>query len=271
MNKDRQKTGIRCSVESTGGSVFNVNAIKSDELDFGMTQSDVQYNAYKGEAQFKDSAISDLRVVFSVHPEPFTVLARKEAGVTKFEDFKGKRFNVGNPGSGTRASMEQLLDAMKWTMKDFSLAAELKADEQGPALCDNKIDGFYYGVGHPSAAIQDPTTTCGAKLISLTGLAIDTLLKNYPYYSVATVPGGMYSGNPNSTMTYGVRALLVTSAKAPDDVVYNLVKAVFDNFDEFKKLHPAFAVLDPKDMIKAGITAPLHPGAEKFYKEKGWM
>jgi uncharacterized protein len=271
MNKDRQKTGIRCSVESTGGSVFNVNAIKSDELDFGMTQSDVQYNAYKGEAQFKDSAISDLRVVFSVHPEPFTVLARKEAGVTKFEDFKGKRFNVGNPGSGTRASMEQLLDAMKWTMKDFSLAGELKADEQGPALCDNKIDGFYYGVGHPSAAIQDPTTTCGAKLISLTGPAIDTLLKNYPYYSVATVPGGMYSGNPNSTATYGVRALLVTSAKAPDDVVYNLVKAVFDNFDEFKKLHPAFATLDSKDMIKAGITAPLHPGAEKFYKEKGWM
>jgi TRAP transporter TAXI family solute receptor len=271
MNKDRQKTGLRCSVESTGGSVFNVNAIKSDELDFGMTQSDVQYNAFKGEAQFKASPVSDLRVVFSVHPEPFTVLARKEAGVVKFEDFKGKRFNVGNPGSGTRASMEQLLEAMKWTMKDFSLAAELKADEQGPALCDNKIDGFYYGVGHPSAAIQDPTTTCGAQLVPLTGPAIDALIKNYPYYSVATIPGGLYSGNPNPTTTYGVRALLVTSAKASDEVVYNLVKAVFDNFDEFKKLHPAFAVLDPKDMIKAGITAPLHPGAQKYYKEKGWM
>jgi TRAP transporter TAXI family solute receptor len=191
--------------------------------------------------------------------------------VAKFEDFKGKRFNVGNPGSGTRASMDQMLEAMKWTMKDFSLGAELKADEQGPALCDNKIDGFYYGVGHPSAAIQDPTTTCGAKLIPLTGPAIDALLKNYPYYSVATIPGGLYAGNPNPTTTYGVRALLVTSAKAPDEVVYTLVKAVFDNFDEFKKLHPAFAVLDPKDMIKAGITAPLHPGAEKFYKEKGWM
>lgn len=271
MNKDRQKTGVRCSVESTGGSVFNVNAIKSDELDFGMTQSDVQYNAFKGEAQFKASPVSDLRVVFSVHPEPFTVLARKEAGVAKFEDFKGKRFNIGNPGSGTRASMDQMLDAMKWTVKDFSLSAELKADEQGPALCDNKIDGFYYGVGHPSAAIQDPTTTCGAKLIPLTGPAIDALIKNYPYYSVATIPGGLYSGNPNPTTTYGVRALLATSAKASDEVVYNLVKAVFDNFDEFKKLHPAFAVLDPNEMIKAGITAPLHPGALKFYKEKGWM
>jgi TRAP transporter TAXI family solute receptor len=167
--------------------------------------------------------------------------------------------------------MEQLLDAMGWTLKDFSLAAELKADEQGPALCDNKIDGFYYGVGHPSAAIQDPTTTCGAKLISLTGKAVEDLLKKYPYYSVAKIPGGMYASNPNETTTYGVRALLVTSAKQPDDVVYNLVKAVFDNFDEFKKLHPAFANLDPKEMTKAGITAPLHPGAEKYFKEKGWM
>jgi uncharacterized protein len=271
MNKDRQKTGIRCSVESTGGSVFNVNAIKSNELDFGMTQSDVQYNAVKGEAQFKGAPVGDLRAVFAVHGEPFTVLARKEAGVTKFEDFKGKRFNVGNPGSGTRASMEQLLSEMGWKLSDFSLASELKADEQGPALCDNKIDGFYYGVGHPSAAIQDPTTTCGAKLISLTGPAVESLVKKYPYYSVATIPGGMYSNNPNPTTTYGVRALLVTSAKQPDDVVYNLVKAVFDNFDEFKKLHPAFATLEPKEMLKSGISGELHPGAVKYYKEKGWM
>jgi TRAP transporter TAXI family solute receptor len=225
----------------------------------------------KGQQQFKDKADSDLRAVYAVHPEPFTVLARKEAGVTKFEDFKGKRFNVGNPGSGTRASMEQLLHEMKWTLKDFSLAAELKADEQGPALCDNKIDGFYYGVGHPSAAIQDPTTTCGAKLIPLKGPAIDALLKQYPYYSVATIPGGMYANNPQPTTTYGVLATLVVSAKQPDDVVYNLVKATFDNFDEFKKLHPAFANLDPKHMVKDGLSAPLHPGAAKYYKEKGWM
>src|SRR5678815_5314940 len=153
MNKDRAKTGIRCSVESTGGSAFNINTIQRGELDFGMAQSDVHYNAVKGEGQYKDKAVGDLRSVYSVHPEPFTVLARKEANVTKFEDFKGKRFNVGNPGSGTRASMEQLLTAIGWKTSDFSLASELKADEHGPALCDNKIDGFYYGVGHPSANI----------------------------------------------------------------------------------------------------------------------
>ncbi|WP_291571055.1 TAXI family TRAP transporter solute-binding subunit [Bradyrhizobium sp.] len=271
MNKNRAETGLRCSVESTGGSVFNANAIKTGELDFGLAQSDIQFAAAKGEGQFKDKADPDLRAVFSVHPEPFTVLARKDAGVTQFTDFKGKRFNIGNPGSGTLSSMEELLKQMGWTKADFSLAAELKADEQGTALCDNKIDGFFYGVGHPSAAIQDPTIACGAKLISLTGPAIDALLNAHPYYARATIPGGMYANNANPTETYGVLATVITSAKAADTTVYALVKAVFDNFDEFKKLHPAFANLDPKDMIKNGLSAPLHPGAIKFYKEKGWM
>jgi TRAP transporter TAXI family solute receptor len=271
MNKDRAKTNIRCSTESTGGSVFNVNAIKSGDMEFGMTQSDVQYNAIKGLAQFKDGAITDLRAVFSVHPEPFTVLARKDAGVSKFEDFKGKRFNVGNPGSGTLASMEELLASMGWKKSDFSLASELKADEQGTALCDNKIDGFFYGVGHPSAAIQDPTTGCGAKLIGIEGPYVDKLLADKPYYAKATIPGGMYANNPNPVTTYGVAATLVTSAKVPDEVVYNLVKAVFENFDEFKKLHPAFANLDPKAMVKNGLSAEIHPGAMKYYKEKGML
>ena len=271
MNKDRAKHGFRCSVESTGGSTFNVNTIKGGELDFGMTQSDVQYQAVKGQGPYNGQPYGELRSVYSVHPEPFTVVARKEAGVTKFEDFKGKRFNVGNPGSGTRASMEQLLQTMGWKLSDFSLAAELKADEHGPALCDNKVDGFFYGVGHPSANIQDPTTTCGAKLVSLTGPAVDKLIKEFPYFAKATIPGGMYAGNPNPTETYGVLATLVTSAKVPEATVYELVKATFENFDEFKKLHPAFANLDPAKMVKDGNSAPLHPGAEKYYKEKGWL
>jgi len=271
LNKDRAKHGIRCSVESTGGSAFNINTIKAGELDFGMAQSDVAYNAVKGEGQYKGQPYADLRSVYSVHPEPFTVVARKEANITKFEDFKGKRFNVGNPGSGTRASMEQLLGALGWKLSDFSLASELKADEHGPALCDNKIDGFFYAVGHPSANIQDPTTTCGAKLVSLTGAAIDKLVGQYPYYAKATIPGGMYAGNPQATEPYGVLATLVTSTKVPDETVYQLVKATFDNFDEFKKLHPAFTNLEPTKMVKDGLTAPLHPGAEKYYKEKGWL
>jgi uncharacterized protein len=272
VNKDRAKHNIRCSVESTGGSVFNVNTIKAGELDMGFVQSDVQFNGLKGVGQFKESgAYPDMRAVFSVHPEPFTVVARKEANVTKFEDFKGKRFNVGNPGSGTRASMEELLGAIGWKISDFSLASELKADEHGPALCDGKIDGFFYAVGHPSANIQDPTTTCGAKLVSLTGPAIDKLMAGKPYYAKATIPGGLYPNNPQPTETYGVLATVVASSKTPTETVYQVVKAVFDNFEEFKKLHPALANLTAEDMVKKGNSAQLHEGAARYYKEKGWL
>lgn len=272
MNKDRAKHGIRCSVESTGGSVYNLNTIRAGELDFGVAQSDWQYHAYNGTGVFKDAGpFKELRSVFALHPEPFTVVVRPDAGVTRFEDLKGKRFNIGNPGSGQRASLEELLEAMGWKLSDFSLASELKADEHGAALCDNKIDGFFYSVGHPAANIQDPTTTCGAKLVSLTGTVVDRLVKAHPYYAYATIPGGMYANNPDPTKTYGVVATLVTSSKVPADTVYTLVKAVFENFDDFKKLHPAFVHLDPKEMIKNGLTAPLHEGAVRYYKERGWM
>jgi uncharacterized protein len=272
VNKDRAKHGIRCSVESTGGSVFNINTIKAGELDLGVAQSDVQYNATKGQGQYKDAgAYGDLRAVMSLHPEPFTVLTRKEANAKNFTDMKGKKFNVGNPGSGTRASLEELIAAMGWKLSDFALASELKADEHGPALCDGKIDGFFYGVGHPSANIQDPTTSCGAKLVPVTGAAVDKLIAEKPYYAKAVIPGGLYPGNPSDTQTYGVLATLVSSSKVPADSVYAVVKAVFDNFEEFKKLHPALANLKPEDMVKNGLSAPLHEGAARYYKEKGWI
>jgi TRAP transporter TAXI family solute receptor len=270
VNKNRKQHGIRCSVESTGGSVFNVNTIKAGELDMGVAQSDVQFNAVKGRNQFKEPFV-ELRAVFSLHPEPVTVVVRKEANIKTFADLKGKKFNVGNPGSGTRASLDELIGAMGWTIKDFALASELKADEHGPALCDGKIDGFFYLVGHPSANIQDPTTVCGAKLISVTGPAVDKLVKANPYYAYATIPAGLYPNNPQETHTYGVLATVVSSTRTSPDTVYQVVKAVFDNFSDFKKLHPAFQVLRPENMIKDGLSAPLHDGAVKYYKEKGWM
>ncbi|MGD9951076.1 MAG: TAXI family TRAP transporter solute-binding subunit [Burkholderiales bacterium] len=270
VNKDRAKHGIRCSVESTGGSVFNINTIKAGELDMGVAQSDVHYNAAMGKGQFKEP-FKELRAVFALHPEPVTVVVRKESGVNSFADLKGKKFNVGNPGSGTRATLDELIGAMGWNLSAFSLASELKADEHGPALCDGKIDGFFYLVGHPSANIQDPTTVCGAKLVSVTGPAVDKLVKANPYYAYATIPGGLYPGNPQDTKTYGVLATVVSSSKVPADTVYTVVKAVFDNFDEFKKLHPAFQVLKPENMVKDGLSAPLHDGAARYYREKGWI
>ncbi len=252
--------------------MFNVNTIKAGELDLGVAQSDVQYNAAKGQMQFKDAGpYGELRAVMSLHPEPFTVLARKELNAKNFTDMKGRKFNVGNPGSGTRASLEELLTALGWKMSDFALASELKADEHGAALCDGKIDGFYYGVGHPSANIQDPTTSCGARLVSITGPAVDKLVTEKPYYAKASIPAGLYPNNPQATETYGVMATLVASSKTSPDTIYVVVKAVFDNFEEFKKLHPALANLKPEEMVTNGLSAPLHEGAARYYREKGWI
>lgn len=270
MAKTRSEHGIRCAVESTGGSVYNVNAVRSGELEFGVAQSDVQYKAVHGEGSLAEAGANpDLRAVFSIHPEPFTVVARADAGIANFEDLKGKRVNVGNPGSGQRDTMEVVMTALGWSMGDFALASELQAAEQSQALCDNNIDAMVYTVGHPSGSIQEATTACDAVLVNVAGEAIDGLVAANPYYRTATIPGGMYRGNDADTMTFGVGATLVTSASVSDDVVYALVKAVFSDIDGFRSLHPAFAKLDPKEMANDGLSAPLHPGAERYFREVG--
>ena len=272
VNKHRKEHKIRCSVESTGGAVYNVNTIRAGELDFGVAQSDVQYHAYNGTGNFKDAGpFKELRSVFSVHPEPFTVVARADAGIKNFEDLKGKRVNIGNPGSGQRETIEVVMAAMGMTKSDFKLSSELKASEQSQALCDNKIDAMVYVVGHPNGSIQEATSSCASVLVNVAGPAIDKLIKDNPYYRTATIPGGMYSGTAADVKTFGVGATFVSSTKVSEKVVYELVKAVFENFDDFKKLHPAFQVLKQSEMIKDGLSAPLHAGAVKYYKEKGWM
>ncbi len=272
VNRGTKEHGIKCTAPSTGGSIANINAIRQKQMDFGVAQSDWQYHAYHGTSKFKDQGpFEELRAVFSVHPEPFTVVARADSGIRHFNDLKGKRVNVGNPGSGQRGTMEVVMKALGWTMDDFALASELKSAEQAQALCDNKVDAIVFTVGHPNGSIQEATTLCDAVIVEVTGPEIEKLVEKNPYYSWATVPGGMYRGNPNDVTTFGVRATFVTAAWVPEDVVYTVVKAVFDNFDRFKKLHPAFANLKPEEMIKAGLSAPLHPGAVKYYKEKGWM
>lgn len=272
VNKGRKEHGIRCSVESTGGSIYNINTIREGELEFGVAQSDWQYHAYHGTSKFEEQGpFEGLRAVFSVHPEPFTVVARADAGVTNFEDLKGKRVNIGNPGSGQRGTMEVLLDAMGWSTGDFALATELKAAEQSAALCDNQIDAMVYTVGHPSGSIQEATTACDSVLVNVTGPVVDKLVADNDYYRTATIPGGMYRGSDADVTTFGVGATFVTSASVSDEAVYTVVKSVFENFDDFKKLHPAFANLKPEEMVKDGLSAPLHPGAAKYYKEMGWI
>ncbi|MBY5948137.1 TAXI family TRAP transporter solute-binding subunit [Photobacterium rosenbergii] len=272
VNKDRKEHNVRCSVESTGGSIYNVNTMRAGELDFGIVQSDWQYHGYNGTSKFEEQGpYKKLRAVFSLHTEPFNIIARTDAGINGVEDLKGKRVNIGNPGSGDRATMGVVMDAMGWTNKDFKLASELKGSERSQALCDNKIDAFVYVVGHPNGSIKEATTSCDAKLIPATGPKIDQIVADNPYYAKSTVPGGMYKGTDSDVNSFGVAATLVSSTDVSDDVVYAVVKSVFENFDTFKRLHPAFANLKPEDMVKDGLSIPLHPGAVKYYKEAGYL
>ncbi|TDK44492.1 TAXI family TRAP transporter solute-binding subunit [Antarcticimicrobium luteum] len=271
VNKGRKEHGIRCSVESTGGSVYNTRTIRQGELDFGVVQSDVQKAGLDGTGAFKDDGpYPDLRALFSVHPEPMHLMARADAGINSVEDLKGKKVNIANPGSGTRVLAETLMKYAGISPDDFALAAELKSSEQSAALCDGKIDATIWAAGLPNGSSQEATSSCEVKIISLDGANIDKLLADNSAYAAATIPGGMYPGNADDIPSWGPKATFVTSANTPDEVVYAVVSAVFDNFEDFKKLHPAFARLKETEMIRDGLSAPLHPGAEKYYKERGW-
>lgn len=272
VNKKRKEHGIRCSVESTGGSVYNIRTIREGELDFGVVQSDVQAAAITGTGKFADEgAYPELRAIFSVHPEPMHVMARMDTGISSVADFKGKIVNIGNPGSGTRVLAETLLAAAGVSTDDLALAAELKSSEQSAALCDGKIDATIWASGLPNGSSMEATSTCDVKILDLTTSGTADILAANGAYAAATIPGGMYPNNPDEIASWGPKATFVTSAGTPDEVVYALVSAVFDNFDAFKKLHPAFSRLIETVMIKDGLSAELHPGAVKYYKERGWM
>ena len=268
VNQYKKDTKIRCSVESTGGSVYNVNTIKNGELDFGIVQSDIVYQAYKGEGAFKGAPITKLKSVMAIYPELLTLVTKKDANINSLMDVKGKRINLGNPGSGNESTALTLFEESGIKKQDLAYAGELKASEMPDALRDNKIDGYFYMVGHPTANIKDASTSLDVKITPIEGANVDSLIKKYPYFAKANVPGGLYKGNDAPTPTFGVKAVLVASDDASENAVYTVVKAILENFDEFKQLHPAYADIT-KESLLDGLSAPLHEGAKKYFQETG--
>ena len=272
INQKRKEYGIRCTVEATGGSVYNVNAVMSGDLDFGIVQSDRQYQAWNGMAEWKEKGPQkDLRAIFSIHPESVTLVAAEDSGIKSIRDLKGKRVNIGNPGSGQRQNSIDALTAAGIDYKKDLHVEQVKAAEAPGLLQDGRIDAFFYTVGHPSGAIKE--ATAGKRKVRIIPIVdMEELIEKYPYYAPATIPIKFYPGavNEGDISTFGVKATFVTSALVPDDVVYAITKEVFDNLESFKKLHPAYQVLTKKEMMQ-GLSAPLHPGAIKYYKEKGLM
>jgi TRAP transporter TAXI family solute receptor len=272
LNQGRDVHGLRCSVEATAGSVANINALRGGEIDLAIVQSDWQNYAVNGTGSFKSvGAFDDLRALFSIHSEAFNILVRRDAKLRQFADLKGKRINVGPAGSGQRAMFEDAMAAFDLAAKDFAQVSDLRAGEQIKALCERKIDAAVIVLAHPNGAIQEAAATCDLALVEVTGPGLERLIEDHPFYAPVTVLGGLYERLPQDTRTFGLKATLVASDQLGDELVYQIVRALFDNFEEFRSLHPAFAALDPRAMAGEANSAPLHAGAERYFREKGWL
>lgn len=267
VNKHQGKK-YNCVGRPALGSVFNINAVNRGLLDFGVAQSDRNSEATKGEGTWKGRPVKSLRSVFSAHPETVLLVTRADANISSVADLKGKRVNIGNPGSGQRGNAEDVLRL--YGLKGKVDTQGLQQGQASRALIDKKIDAFFYTVGNPSAAIEEPANSTSIKLLSINSATIKQFVKARPYYVMTTIPKGTYKGVDTDTETYAVKATVVTSARVSDQKVYDVVKTVFENLAELRKAHPAFKLLKPKDMLE-GLTAPLHPGAAKYYREKGWL
>ena len=271
INKDRS-ANTRCAVEVSEGSVTNVTLLKRGVSPFALLQADVQYNAVNGVGSFAaGGAEKNIRSVFSLYPEVVTIVAGKDAAGAYLRDMKGTRLSRGVPGSGSRATMDSLFSAVGWTASDFGAAAERPVEEQGYALCEKKLDGFAYLVGHPAPNVMRTIKSCGARLVPLANETIAQFIAGKPYFERTEIPANLYPGQTEPVASVGLLATLVVLESAPEVQVYSLVKAVFDNLAELKKSNPVLANLQAEKMIRNGLTAPLHPGAARYYREKGWI
>ena len=259
--------GLRLTVESTGGSVFNVRAIRAGQLDLALAQSDVTYQAYNGTGTFEGEAFEGLRTIMGLHAEPMHLICQSSANVQSFRDIAGKRVSIGNPGSGIYNTVLAMLDAFDMTEADFS-AEYLVAAEQPDFLRDGRIDCFFYTVGIGGGAIRDITATADVDVVPLDDPELQSLIDDFPYYAFATVPGGTYGNQPDDVTLFGVKALFVASTDLSEENAYNIVKAVLDNLEGFQATHPALADLTAEDFL-SGLGAPLHPGAQRAFEEAG--
>jgi TRAP transporter TAXI family solute receptor len=272
FNLDTPRHGLRCAEEPSGGSVANIESLRRGRIDIGIVPSDVLADAVAGEGPFATRGpATDLRVLFAGHADAFTLVAHQASRIRTVADLRGQRIGIGSPGSRQRANMERVLAALGLTRNDFAEVRELPPAEQNRAFCADELDAIVYSVGHPNGLIRDATLTCHGMLVPVSGPAIDEMLSDYQAYERARIPGGTYPVNPADVHTLGVRAMVVSTARMPDVVAYEITRAVFDNFDDFRRLHPAFEALSVAEMANATGRAPLHAGAARYYREHGWL
>ena len=267
---------MSCEVEKIVGrdaaeQIAVLGNVRDGTIDIGIAPSDWLHHAYNasGPVEFMDVRFENLRTLMLLHGEPFTVVARRDAGIAGLADLAGKRVNIGVPGSDQRVVMQQVMAAMGWSRASFALADELTGPEQSLALCHDRIQAMVAIVAHPDAGLAKTMALCDAELVDVSGVEIDGLVADKSYFSIAEIPAGIYENQASAVKTFGVRVAAVVTEEMPDTTAYDIVQSVFGNFERFKRLHPVWRQLQPRDMKSDGESAPMHPGAIRKFSEIG--
>ncbi|MCP4298335.1 MAG: TAXI family TRAP transporter solute-binding subunit [Proteobacteria bacterium] len=269
VNRNWKKNGFHLLAQASSGSVFNVDSIISGDQEIGIVQSDRGYQAWHGLKDWENQGNqSKLRSIFSLHSETVNLIVSDISGIRSCSDLAGKRVAVGNIGSGTR---QNSLDALSTCGLNFNdiIAEGTRVSERAPLLKTGRIDAFFYTVGHPSESIIEAISG-RLKLRFIPFLNIQELIRQRPYYTSAEIPIDLYRNilNTKNIRTFGVKATLLTSEKVSESVIYAVTREVFENLEQFSTLHPALSRLEKNKMLE-GLTAPLHPGAARYYNEVG--
>jgi len=264
-----QKHGLRLKAESTSGSVANINSVLNGQMTFGIAQSDRALQAISGKAEWaKSGPRNDLRAICGLYNETVMLVASGPSGIKECRDLRGKRVAIGAPGSGIRQNSMDALNSCHLTTKDLALAAPLNAEEASQKLQAGQLDGFFYTAGHPNQVIGNAAK--GRVKVKLIGFPDVCRDKQFCYVK-AWAPLDIYPGLLNKGYelpTCGVKAVLVTSAKTPEKVVYQIAELIGQNIDALKRMHPSLRRLELYKLVE-DLHAPLHPGAIRYYKEKG--
>jgi len=253
------------NVQSTGASKANIYLVSDKEADMGIVQNDVMYYAYKGIDLFEGEKISGFSAMAGLYAEVCQIVSKKE--ITSIADLKGKRVSVGDVGSGVEFNARQILEAYDMTFDDI-VVSNLSFGDSATALKDDKIDAFFCVAGAPTTAIVELATSNQINLLEIDDEHAAKLIEKYPFYTKFSVPGGSYKGVDTDVQTVAVVATYIVSDSLSEDLVYNMTKALFENADEIANAHPKGAELNPEYSVSS-ISIPIHPGAEKYYKEIG--
>jgi TRAP transporter TAXI family solute receptor len=258
--------GMNVTVQATGASAENVRLVDKKEAELAIVQSDTVDFAFNAKEAFKEK-LGNLRAIAVLYPEIIQLVAGGDSPVKSFADLKGLKVGVGAPGSGTEANFRQLLDVYGMKKEDVN-AQYLSFAESAEQFKDKHIDAFIVVAGIPNSAIMDVGTVRELKLLSIEADKIDMLDKKYPFLSPAKIPADTYKGQKAEVNTVAVNAVLIVNAEIKDDVVYNMTKALFENQADLAAAHAKGKELNMEKASK-GVSIPFHPGAEKYYKEKG--